>query len=102
MSQDANPGPEDCVPPDEGEDQQSKRDEPTPEDCDPPDESNSQQSKRDGPGPEDDDPTGDGQQSRRIEPGPVDDDPPPPQKHPQASSFFGSLRHMLARFFHRP
>ena len=55
------------------------------------------------PGPEDDDPPEEreGQQSRRIEPGPQDDDPPP-QKRPQASSFFGSLRHMLARFFHRP
>ena len=82
MTQDANPGPEDFDPPDEGEGQQSKRDGPTPEDDDPPEESESQK-------------------SRRIEPGPEDDDPPP-QKRLQASSFFGSLRHMLARFFHRP
>ncbi len=82
MTQDANPGPEDDDPPDEREGQQSKRIEPGPEDDDPPDER-------------------EGQQSRRIEPRPEDDDPPP-QKRPQASSFFGSLRHMLARFFHRP
>jgi hypothetical protein len=82
VTQDANPGPEDCDPLDEGEGQQSKRDGPTPEGDDPPDEGKSQQ-------------------SRRIEPGPEDDDPPP-QKRPQASSFFGSLRLMLARFFHRP
>jgi hypothetical protein len=83
VTQDANPGPEDCDPLDEGGGQQSKGDGPTPEDDDPPDES-------------------EGQKSRRIEPGPVDDDPPPPQKRPQASALFGSLRHMLARFFHRP
>ena len=82
MTQNANPGPEDFDPPDEGEGQQSKRDGPTPEDDDPPDESESQK-------------------SRRIEPGPEDDDPPP-QKRPQASSFFGTLRYMFARFFHRP
>ena len=54
------------------------------------------------PGPEDDDPPEDGkrQQSRRIEPGPYDDDPP--QKRLKGSSFFRSLWHMLARFFHRP
>ena len=83
MTQDAHPGPEDCDPPDEGEGQQSKRDGPGPQDDDPPEES-------------------EGQQSRRIDPGPEDDDPPLPQKRPQASSLFGSLRHMLASFFHRP
>ncbi len=83
MTQDTNPGPEDCDPPDEGEGQQSKRDGPGPEDDDPPEES-------------------EGQQSRQIEPRPEDDDPPPPQKRPQANSFFGSLRHMLARFIHHP
>ena len=36
MTQDANPGPEDCDPPDEGEGQQSRRDGPGPEDDDPP------------------------------------------------------------------
>jgi len=82
VTQDANPGPEDCDPPDEGKGQQSKRDGPTPEDDDPPEER-------------------EGQKSRRIEPGPEDDDPPP-QKRPQASSFFGSLWHLLARFFHHP
>jgi hypothetical protein len=82
VTQDANPGPEDCDPPDEGKGQQSKRDGPTSEDDDPPEER-------------------EGQKSRRIEPGPEDDDPPP-QKRPQASSFFGSLRYMFARFFHRP
>jgi hypothetical protein len=83
VTQDTNPGPEDGDPPDEGQGQQSKRDGPGPEDDDPPDESQ-------------------GQQSRRIEPGPEDDDPLPPQKRPQASSFFCSLRHMLVKFFHRP
>ena len=38
MTQDANPGPEDCDPPDEGEGQQSKRDGPGPQDDDPPEE----------------------------------------------------------------
>lgn len=82
MTQDANPVPEDCDLPDEGEGQQSRRIAPTPEDEDPPVE-------------------GKGLQSRQIEPGPQDDDPPP-QKRPQVNSFFHSLRHMLAKFFHRP
>ena len=82
MTQDANPGPEDCDPPHEVKGQQSRRNAPTPEDDDPPEEGN-------------------GQQSRRIDPGPYDDDPPLP-KRPHVSSFFRSLRRRLARVFPCP
>ena len=82
MTKDANPDPEDDDPLDEGEGQQSRQIDPRPEDDDPPED-------------------GKGQQSRRIDPGPHDDDPPSP-KRPQVNSFFRSLRHMFARFFHRP